>query len=135
MLNSDSLYHRLFSHPQMVQDLVREFVPAAVAAGADLSGLRRINAKFHADRQSAGRGLARRDSLAALLFRLERRQSEEEFRKLIVEVRDWFSRHPEFEPLKRPFSELTKRPFEGLELNTSPPDSFEEQDTMLATLP
>jgi hypothetical protein len=38
MLDSDSLYHRMFSHPQMVQDLVREFVPAAVAAGADLSG-------------------------------------------------------------------------------------------------
>lgn len=34
---------------------MRGFVPDAVAAGVDFSGLRRINAKFHVDRQSAER--------------------------------------------------------------------------------
>jgi predicted transposase YdaD len=33
--------------------LVREFVPDAVAAGLDFSGLQRINAKFYSERQSA----------------------------------------------------------------------------------
>jgi predicted transposase YdaD len=55
MLDSDSLYHRLFSHPQMVEELVREFVPDAVAAGLDFSRLQRINTKFHVDRESAQR--------------------------------------------------------------------------------
>src|ERR1700758_5375904 len=55
MLDSDSLYHRLFSHPQMVEELVREFVPDAVAAGLDFSRLQRINTKFHVDRESARR--------------------------------------------------------------------------------
>src|ERR1700758_230447 len=55
MLDSDSLYHRLFSHPQMVEELVREFVPDAVAAGLDFSRLQRINPKFHVDRESAQR--------------------------------------------------------------------------------
>ncbi len=33
MADSDALYHRLFSHPLMVEQLVREFVPEAMAAG------------------------------------------------------------------------------------------------------
>jgi hypothetical protein len=53
--DSDSLYHRLFSHPAMVEGLVREFVPEALAAGLDFSGLQRVNPKFHIRRQSARR--------------------------------------------------------------------------------
>ena len=34
---------------------MREFVPDALAAGLDFSGLQRINAKFHSDRRSARR--------------------------------------------------------------------------------
>src|ERR1700722_9903852 len=41
VLHSDSLYHRLFSHPRMVEELVREFVPEALAAGLDFSVVQR----------------------------------------------------------------------------------------------
>src|SRR6185437_11070109 len=53
--DSDSLYHRLFSHPQMVEALVREFVPEALTAGLDFSGLQRVNPKFHLRWRSARR--------------------------------------------------------------------------------
>jgi hypothetical protein len=52
---SDSLYHRLFSHPVMVEQFVRDFVPAALALGLDFSRMERVNAKFH------GRGGRRRE--------------------------------------------------------------------------
>ena len=45
---SDSLYHRLFSHPLMVEQLIRGFVPEDVAAGLDFTRMERVNAKFHA---------------------------------------------------------------------------------------
>ena len=48
--NSDTLYHRLFSHPIMVEQLVREFVPEAMAVGVDFARMQRVNAKFHAGR-------------------------------------------------------------------------------------
>jgi hypothetical protein len=47
MTDSDSLYHRLFSHPLMVEGLVREFVPEAMAAGLDFTRMELVNAKFH----------------------------------------------------------------------------------------
>jgi predicted transposase YdaD len=39
----------------MVEGLVREFVPRALVAGLDFSGLQRINPKFHCGRRSARR--------------------------------------------------------------------------------
>jgi hypothetical protein len=39
----------------MVEMLVREFVPQALAAGLDFSRLQRVNAKFHTGRRSARR--------------------------------------------------------------------------------
>jgi len=53
--DSDSLYHRLFAHPRMVEGLVREFVPRKWVAGLDFSGLQRVNPKFHPSRRSARR--------------------------------------------------------------------------------
>jgi hypothetical protein len=53
--DSDSLYHRLFAHPRMVEGLVREFVPRGLVAGLDFSGLQRVNPKFHSGRRSARR--------------------------------------------------------------------------------
>ena len=50
MIDSDSLYHRLFSHPLMVEGLVREFVPEAMAAGIDFGRMEMVPAKFHARR-------------------------------------------------------------------------------------
>ncbi|CAK0739168.1 DUF4351 domain-containing protein [Azospirillaceae bacterium] len=54
-MDHDGGYHLLFSHPQMVADLLRGFVSEPWAARLDLSTLERVNAKFHAD------GLERRD--------------------------------------------------------------------------
>ena len=39
----------------MVEALVREFVPEALAAGLDFSGLQCVNPKFHVGRRSARR--------------------------------------------------------------------------------
>jgi hypothetical protein len=44
-----SLYHRLFSHPLMMEQLVRAFVPEAMAAGLQFDRMERVNAKVHAE--------------------------------------------------------------------------------------
>ncbi|MGB8841372.1 MAG: hypothetical protein WCC64_09875 [Aliidongia sp.] len=49
MADHDALYHRLFSHPLMVEHLVRAFVPEAMAAGLHFDRMERINAKAHAE--------------------------------------------------------------------------------------
>ena len=38
--SSDSLYHRLFAYPEMVVDLLRNFLDPAVLAELDLSQMR-----------------------------------------------------------------------------------------------
>ena len=48
MPNHDSLYHRLFSYPLLVEQLLRAFVPEAMAAGLMFERMERVNAKFHA---------------------------------------------------------------------------------------
>jgi hypothetical protein len=49
LTDSDAIYHRLFSHPLMAEQLVREFAPAVTAAGADFTRMEKAVAKFHAD--------------------------------------------------------------------------------------
>lgn len=49
MTDHDSLYHRLFDHPGMVAQLLREFVAEPWLDDLDLDGMERLNAKFHAD--------------------------------------------------------------------------------------
>jgi hypothetical protein len=49
MSDHDALYHRLFSHPGMVAQLLREFVAEPWLADLDLYGMERVNAKFHSD--------------------------------------------------------------------------------------
>src|ERR1700735_3892230 len=49
MTDHDALSHRLFSHPVMVEHLVREFVPEAMAAGLHFDRMERVNAKAHAE--------------------------------------------------------------------------------------
>lgn len=44
----DGLYHRLFSHPVMVEQLIDAFLPEVRDAGAIPAGMERVNAKFHA---------------------------------------------------------------------------------------
>ncbi|MBF0304123.1 MAG: Rpn family recombination-promoting nuclease/putative transposase [Alphaproteobacteria bacterium] len=49
MADHDSLYHRLFSHPGMIAQLLRDFVDEPWVEDLDLSAMRRVNAKLHAD--------------------------------------------------------------------------------------
>ena len=232
--DSDSLYHRLFSIPFMVEMLVREFIPQALAVGLDFSRLQRVNAKFHTGRGSArrregdviwrlptregtdiylliefqsgidwwmavraqtymgllwqqviderelktgarlppllmlvvyngqrpwkaptqirrlialsrdsalwswqphiryhlldmgafpGDELARRRSLAALLFRLERPLAPEELEELRGEVSGWFRQHPDQEQLRGLFAELVRQAFD--ELGVTVPKSID----------
>lgn len=245
MAGSDSLYHRLFSQPVMVEQLVRDFVHDAMDAGVDFVRMERVSAKFHGDKgerregdviwllpltdgsevylclmvefQShsdswmavraqayqallwqeliretplkpgdhlppvllvvlynggprwsaptelsdlialpkgsplwrwqpaaryhlldmggfSGEVLARRRSLAALLFRLERRQEPETLAPLIDEVVGWFRRHPGYEELRRLFTELVTRSIEGVGGEVAIPDDLMEIKTMLETL-
>ena len=48
-MTSDSLYHRLFSHPLIVGQLVREFVPEA--GDLDSHRVERVNTKFYSCRR------------------------------------------------------------------------------------
>ena len=247
MSDSDSLYHRLFSHPGMVEELVREFVPEALAAGLYFPGLQRVNPKFHIGRRSARRRegdviwrlptregadiylyllmefqsdsewwmavrtqvyqgllwqqvidekklkagarlppllllvlyngvrrwnaptetaelialspdsalwpwqphtryylldigafpkdeLARRSSLAALLFRLEQPHSSEELKELLGEVIGWFRQHEDFERLRGLFAELVHEALAGLGVKTPLSEDLLEMKTNLSTL-
>jgi predicted transposase YdaD len=55
MSDSDTLYHRLFSDPLMVEGLVCEFAPHEVTTVLNFRGLQRVNPKFHFSRSSARR--------------------------------------------------------------------------------
>ena len=66
MTEHDSSYHLLFSHPQLVEDLMRNFVPEAWVAQLDFGAMQRINAKFHAE------GLERREG--DLIYRIPYKQ-------------------------------------------------------------
>jgi hypothetical protein len=49
MADHDSLYHRLFNHPGMVAQLLREFVAGPWLDDLDLAAMQRLNTKFHAE--------------------------------------------------------------------------------------
>ena len=49
MPDHDALYHRLFSHPLLVEQLIRDFVPEAMEAGLLFERMERVNAKGHAE--------------------------------------------------------------------------------------
>jgi hypothetical protein len=61
-----------------------------------------------------GDELARRRSLAALLFRLERPLAPEELEAVRSEVSDWFRQHPDQGRLRTLFGELVRQAFKGL---------------------
>ncbi len=247
MTDSDSLYHRLFSHPLMVEGLVREFVPEAMAAGIDFSRMEMVPAKFHARRGKRRDGdviwrlptrdgpdiylyillefqskidrwmsvrmqvyvgllwqqiirelklkgqdtlppvlpivlyngdrswnapteladlitlpadsalwhwqprvryylldesafprdeLARRESLAALLFRLEHCHEPDELIGLIDEAVNWFRQHPDYDTLQHLFTEVVQQAARGLKdqgAAVAIPEGMQEVRTMLAT--
>ena len=87
MPDSDSLYHRLFSHPRMVEELVREFVPEALSEDLDFDALQRVNPKFHIARRSA----RRRES--DVIWRLPTRKGADVYLYLLIEFQsdsDWW---------------------------------------------
>ncbi len=50
-MTHDTGYKRLFAHPEMVRDLLRDWVPGEWLAEADFSTLERINASFVAENE------------------------------------------------------------------------------------
>ncbi|MBI5165973.1 MAG: Rpn family recombination-promoting nuclease/putative transposase [Magnetospirillum sp.] len=78
--------------------------------------------------------LASRDSLAALLFRLEHPHEPEELAHLIDEVVGWFRRYSGYDDLKRLFTELVRQAIEGYEPSVVVPGDMMEMRSMLANL-
>jgi hypothetical protein len=58
------------------------------------------------ERALPGSELERRDSLVALLFRLEAGPGPEDFLGLVDEIIGWFRQHPDYETLKQLFTEI-----------------------------
>ncbi|HIJ61881.1 MAG TPA: hypothetical protein HPQ04_04240 [Rhodospirillaceae bacterium] len=81
-----------------------------------------------------GDDLARRDSLAALLFRLEQRHPPEDLVGLIDQVVGWFRQHPGTADLRRLFTELVRQAMEGLGAALPVPADLMEIRPMLTTL-
>ena len=68
MAEHDGSYHALFSHPELVEDLLRYFVPEALIGELNFSGMQRVNAKFHAE------GLERREG--DIIFKIPYQHAE-----------------------------------------------------------
>jgi len=245
-MDHDSLYHRLFSQPVLVEQLVRDFLPEAMAAGLDFRRMEKLPARFH-DQQTGIRregdviwrigfadggeiylhlllefqsendgwmavrtqiyqgllwqsliqsrrlkpgrhlppvlsvvlyngtpawsaaerveelialptdsplwpwqpkvryhlldmgrfpadGLARRETLTALLFRLEQPQDPGPLLALIDEVIGWFRQHPDYGALKRLFANLVGQAMVNAGVEQPLPDDLQEMRTMLATM-
>lgn len=81
-----------------------------------------------------GDDLARRASLVALLFRLERRQSPQQLEGLVGELIGWFRQHEGFDELKRLFGELVRQAILGLGMELRVPYDLLGMKTMIATL-
>jgi hypothetical protein len=78
--------------------------------------------------------LARRSSLAALLFRLEQRHSPDELKELLGEVIGWFRQHEDFERLRGLFAELIREALAGLGVKVPVSEDLLEMKTNLSTL-
>jgi hypothetical protein len=77
--------------------------------------------------------LARRSSLAALLFRLEQRRSPEEFKELLREVIGWFRQHENFERLRGLFAELIREALAELRVKVPLSEDLLETKSNLST--
>jgi hypothetical protein len=73
----DSLYHRLFSDPVIVAQLLREFVAGPWLDGLELDRLERLNTKFHADTGERREG--------DLVWRIPRHEGGEAYVMLLLE--------------------------------------------------
>lgn len=78
--------------------------------------------------------LTRRNSVAALLFRLERRSSTEELEELVGAVIDWLRQQPGGGELRRLFTELVRQALIGLGMTGPLPEDLLAMKTNLTTL-
>jgi predicted transposase YdaD len=76
-LDHDALYHRFFSDPAIVAQLLREFAEGPWLDGLDLERMERLNATFHADTGQ------RRES--DLIWRIPRRDGGDAYVMLLLE--------------------------------------------------
>jgi hypothetical protein len=77
MPDRDSLYHRLFTHPGVVAQLLREFVSGPWLDDLDLDGMERLNAKFHAETAERREG--------DMIWRVPRRGGGDTYLVLLLE--------------------------------------------------
>src|SRR5579864_6330332 len=78
--------------------------------------------------------LLRRDSLVALLFRLERPCSPLQLERLIEEIVGWFRRHKGFAELKRLFRELVRQAIRSTGTRARVPNELLNMKSNLATI-
>ena len=77
MPDHDSLYHRLFDHPAMVAELLREFLAGPWLDGLDLDSMTRENAKYHPETGDRREG--------DMVWRIPRRDGGETYLILLLE--------------------------------------------------
>ena len=77
-MDHDGGYHLLFSHPEMVEDLLKTFVPETWVRQLDFSTLARVNAKLHAE------GLERREG--DVIYRINLTSGDEIYILLVIGV-------------------------------------------------
>jgi len=81
----------------------------------------------------AENALLRRDSLATLLFRLERPYSPQQLRRLIEEVIGWFHRHKGFQELKGLFGEFVRQAIRNSGIRARVPEELLDMKSNLET--
>jgi hypothetical protein len=81
----DALYHRLFSHPGVVAQLLRGFVAGPWLDDLDLDGMERLNSTFHAETGEHRRG--------DMIWRIPRRTGEDSYLVLLLEFQSTSDRY------------------------------------------
>jgi hypothetical protein len=80
-----------------------------------------------------GNELTRRTGLAALLFRLETCSDSAELLRIVDEILAWFRDHPDYQALKRVFTDIVRQTLPNTTGDTLPfPEDMLEIRTMLA---
>ena len=77
MADHDSVYHKIFGHPGMVSQLLREFLAEPWLDDLDLDRMERLNAKFHAETGERREG--------DLIWRIPRRGGGDTYLMLLLE--------------------------------------------------
>jgi len=81
----DALYHRLFSHPGVVAQLLRGFVDGPWLADLDLDRIGRLSAKFHAETGERRHG--------DMIWRIPRRDGGSSYLVLLLEFQSTAERY------------------------------------------